>query len=251
MAAQIITDLRALRRALEGGAQVEKILHLAGRAYPKVLYALSRKHHIPIQQVPEKALPPKATWAAYLSPIRTYAVEEALRFELKGLALALIGITDVRNVGGILRSAAAFGAEWVLWPTQRSAPLSDNALWLASAGALHHLRIVRSHKPYTDLRKLAERGWQLIAATKPSPSATPLLAHTWTTPGVLMLGSEDRGLPEAYLNLAPFHLTIPHVSTIESLNVSCAAAVLLWDYYARTRLAPEIPQNPNQPTRLP
>ncbi len=233
MATEIITDLRALRRALEGGAQVEKILHLAGQPYPKALYALIRRHGIPIQQVPAKALPQKATWVAYLSPIRTYQIEAALRFPVAGLALALIGITDLRNAGGILRSAAAFGVEWILWPTQRSVPLSSDALWLASAGALSQLRIVRSPKPHTDLQRLAKRGWQLLATTKASPQATPLPAHHWSQPSILLLGSEERGLPESYLQLAPIHLTIPHSPTIESLNVSCAAAILLWDYYRR------------------
>jgi 23S rRNA (guanosine2251-2'-O)-methyltransferase len=229
---EVITDLRALRRALEGGVTIERIVCPAGRPYPPALYRLIRRYNLRVQQVPPAALPKGASWgAAYVSPIPFGQVEELLKKPIEGLLVALVGITDVRNVGAIIRSAVAFSARGLLWPTEKTASPANPKLWRSSAGMLTHLPIFRSHRLYTDLRRLAQAGWTLIATTKPSPTAVPLSEWTWPPAAILLLGREDKGLPNEYLSLASVHLSIPHAPALDSLNVSSAAAILLWHHY--------------------
>jgi len=106
---ELITDLRALRRALEGGIAIDRVVCPAGKPYLPALYQLVRRYNLRVQQVPPSALPKGATWgAAYVSPVPFRSVEELLAGPVEGLLVALVGITDVRNVGAIVRSAAAF-----------------------------------------------------------------------------------------------------------------------------------------------
>jgi 23S rRNA (guanosine2251-2'-O)-methyltransferase len=168
---------------------------------------------------------------AYLSPIPFVSVEAFLSAPAQGLMVALIGLTDVRNVGAILRSGAAFGVKAILWPTSKSVSPSNDELWRSSAGALRQLTIVRSQRPHSDIQRLAEHGWRLVATTRATPQATPLHHWSWNCPSLLLLGNEEKGLPAAYMNLTPFHLTIPHDPRMESLNVSAAAAIFFWHYY--------------------
>ena len=229
---EIITDLRALRRALESGVTIEKVVCPAGRPYAPALYRLIRRYGLRVQQVPLAALPQGATWgAAYVSPFSFRKVEELLQGPVEGLLVALVGITDIRNVGAIIRSAVAFEAKGILWPAEKVASPSNPALWRSSAGTLPKIPIFRSQKLYTDLQRLARAGWTLIATTRPSPTAIPLSEWSWPPAGILLLGSEEKGLPREYLSMASIHLTIPHASAVESLNVGSAAAILLWDYY--------------------
>ncbi len=231
---EVITDLRALRRALESGVTIERVVCPAGRPYHSGLYRLIRRYRLRVQQVPLAALPKGATWgAAYISPIPLQEVQELLMRPAQGLLVALVGITDVRNAGAIIRSAAAFEAKGLLWPAEKTVSPANAELWRSSAGALAHLSIFRSHRLYTDLYKLAELGWMLIATTRASPTAIPLPEWNWPPAAILLLGSEDKGLPREYLALASLHLTIPHAPTIQSLNVGSAAAILLWDYYQK------------------
>ncbi len=229
---EIITDLRALRRALESGVTIEKIVCPAGRPYAPALYRLIRRYRLRVQQVPLAALPRGATWgAAYVSPIPFRSVEDLLGEPAEGLLVALVGITDIRNVGAIIRSAVAFEAKGILWPAEKVASPANPELWRSSAGTLPKIPIFRSQKLYSDLQRLARAGWPLVATTKPSPTSVSLLEWTWPSASILLLGSEERGLPREYLSLASTHLAIPHASTVESLNVGSAAAILLWHHY--------------------
>lgn len=229
----ILTDIRALRRALESGASVEKVVWRQGTAPPAPLWQLVRQHRLPFQQVPPTQLPHHSSWAAYLSPLPLYSLESWLEEPPAGIALALLGITDPHNVGAILRSAAAFGVKWVLLKAEKSPLLSNEALWRSSAGSLPHLRIVRTSSAHQALTHLQERGWTLAATTPPTPHALPYHRWNWHQPTLLLLGSEDKGLPPEYLRSCSLHLTIPHEPCVQSLNVSVAAAILLAESYAR------------------
>ncbi len=233
---EVITDLRALRRALESGVTIEKVVCPAGRPYVPALYQLIRRYQLRVQQVPLSALPKGATWgAAYVSPLSFRRVDELLSGPVEGLLVALVGITDVRNVGAIVRNAVAFEVRGLLWPTEKVTAPSNPEIWRSSAGTLPKIPIFRTARLHTDLQRLAEAGWSLIATTKPSPRAIPLSEWRWPPATILLLGSEDKGLPEAYLSLAPIHLTIPHASTVESLNAGSAASILLWHHYQQQR----------------
>lgn len=233
----LITDLRALRRALEGGASVEKVVWRQGEAPPPGLWALVRRYHLPVQQVPAPALPSRSSWAAYLSPIKLYKLEECLLEEPQGVAIALVGISDVRNIGAIIRTAVAFGVRWMLLRARGMPLLSEEGIWRASAGALTHLRIIRTERLFQVLQQLKAQGWFLLATVPPHEGiATSYLEWDWQKPSLLLIGQEDQGLPPAYQQLCNRVITIPHELSVESLNVSVATGIILgWAYICHRR----------------
>lgn len=202
---------------------------------PPALWAWIKRYGWAFQQVPPAQLPPAASWCAYLSPVRLYALEEWLTHPPQGVAIALLGLTDPRNVGAILRSAAAFAVQWVLLRAEGTPLLSNDALWRASAGAIPALRIVREARPLAALKALKAHGWHLVAAVPPRTSALPYKDWDWRVPTLLLFGSEEKGLPAEYLGLCESHVTIPHAPQVESLNVSVAAGILLAEAYARQK----------------
>lgn len=233
-----ITDERALRRALESGQAVEKLLYRQGTLLPPRVAQLVKAYRLPTQQVPVAALPAAQPWVAYLSPIPLYSLEAWLADTPQGVALALIGITDPRNVGAILRSAAAFEVKWVLLKAQGSPLLSSEALWRASAGALPYLHLVREKNTYAALQKLSQQGWHLVATMPPQRCSVPYWEMRWDEPTILLLGSEEKGLPPEYIKLCATCITIPHASHLDSLNVSTAAGILLAEAYRRRVTVP-------------
>ncbi|MCS7152923.1 MAG: RNA methyltransferase [Bacteroidia bacterium] len=235
MAPTVITDLRALRRALEGGASVEKVVWCRGESPPSPLWRLIKRYRIPFQQVPISVIPQGKKWAAYLSPISLFDLSTWLGEEPQGVAVGLLGVSDVRNVGAILRSAAAFGVRWVLLRAGGSPLLSSAALWRSSAGAIPHLHIVREARPYEALKQLRQKGWQLIATVPPSLGGMPYTSWGWQQPSLLLFGEEEKGLPPEYIQLCDLRLSIPHEKAVESLNVSVAAGILLSTAYMRNK----------------
>ncbi|MCX7606647.1 MAG: RNA methyltransferase [Bacteroidia bacterium] len=228
-----VTDIRALRRAIEGGSCVEKVVWRKGAPPPPSLWELIKKHRIPFQQVPSSELQPGHTWCAYLSPLSLYTAAHLLEASPSGVALALIGVTDPRNVGAICRNAAAFGVEWILLRAEGSPLLSNDALWRASAGTLPLLKIIRELRPISALKALQKKGWTLAATVSPRREAIPYWAWDWLQPSILLIGAEGEGLPSDYERICQVHLTIPHKREVESLNVSSATALFLAEYYRR------------------
>lgn len=230
----VVFDIRALRRALEGGVSVEKVLLQQGQAPPRELWRLIKQHKLAFQQVPPAQLPKGRVWVAYLSPLPLYALDICLDELPQGVALALVGITDPHNVGAIGRSAAAFGVKWVFLRSEGTPLLSNDTIWRSSAGALPHLQFVRTAHLLESLRALRAEGWQVVGTVRPTtPGALPYRDWNWEKPTLILLGSEEKGLPPEYLAECQALLTIPHTSRVESLNVSAAAAILLAEAYGQ------------------
>ncbi|MCX7652090.1 MAG: RNA methyltransferase [Bacteroidia bacterium] len=245
MEAQIITDLRSLRRAVEGGASVEKIVWRQGTTPPPELWRLIRRFQLPFQQVPASALPLRREWLAYVSPVSLHSLDEWLAEVPDGVGVALVGITDARNVGAIFRSAAAFGVKWTLIRSEGSPLLSTEGIWRASAGTLTRLSIVKTKKTSEALKQLRRRGWSLLATRPWASSAMAYWEWDWRKPTILLFGEEEKGLPQEYIQLCDAQVCIPHESTVESLNVSVAAGILLSAAYLARRASIQSHNSPS------
>ncbi|THD78775.1 MAG: 23S rRNA (guanosine(2251)-2'-O)-methyltransferase RlmB [Phenylobacterium sp.] len=140
--------------------------------------------------------------------------------------LLLDQVTDPQNVGAILRSAAAFGAAGVVLQ-ERHAPRITGALAKAAAGALERIPMARVTNLSRALEELADAGWRPVGLS--GAAERPLAEVLDARPTVLVLGSEGEGLRRLVSEHCDELAKIPMPGGFESLNVSAAAAVALYE----------------------
>lgn len=155
-----------------------------------------------------------------------YADPRALLDAPDGLIVALDQIQDPRNLGAICRSAEAVGAGGVVIPTRRAASVTPVAA-KASAGAVEHLPVARVPNLADWLGFAKEAGAWVYGAE--SGAATPYASADLTGKVVLVVGSEGGGLRRRVAESCDLLVSIPIRGRVESLNVSAAAAVLLFE----------------------
>jgi tRNA G18 (ribose-2'-O)-methylase SpoU len=143
--------------------------------------------------------------------------------------LALEGVGNPDNVGGLFRVAAAFDAGGVLLDPRSGDPLYRKAI-RTSMGAALRLPFARATSWPNELMGLRERGFQIVALT-PAASATPLPAFAAASSSedrlILMVGAEGPGLTPTALDAADVHVRIPIADSVDSLNVVVAAGIAL------------------------
>ena len=142
------------------------------------------------------------------------------------LVVVFDGVTDVRNFGAIARSAECAGAHGLIAPLKNSAPVNAEAI-RSSAGALTTIPVCRVGSIRNTLRQLQTEGFQVVAATEKSRKL--LYDADFRRPTVIVMGAEDTGISKEVLKLCDEQLAIPMIGHIESLNVSAAAAVMLYE----------------------
>lgn len=203
------------------------------------LFEIARERRIPVRRAPRAELQRIAGEAnhqgviAQVAAARYASAEELLDAlaarvgtEEEPLALALDGVEDPRNLGAIIRTAECAGAHGVFVPERRAAGLTETAA-KASAGALEYVKVARATNLARLQEDLKERGvWTVGAA------AEGVMEYTewdWTQPCALFLGSEGEGLRRLLRERCDALVRIPLRGRIESLNVSVAAGVILYE----------------------
>lgn len=150
------------------------------------------------------------------------------------LIVVLERVSNADNVGGVFRNAAAFGADAVLVDPVSTDPLYRKAI-RTSMGAVLRVPFARA-EPWPDaLHELRDQGFALIALT-PAADASPLrdcIAGVSRRPVAVVLGHEGEGLSAGALEACEYHVRIPMASGIDSLNVSGAAAIALYELRLR------------------
>lgn len=142
------------------------------------------------------------------------------------LLVALDEITDVHNLGAIVRSCVALGADGLLTLRDRAAPVNA-AVVRASAGATEHARIARITNLSRTLEQLGERGFQSVGLD--ATAALDLASVDLAPPTVLVIGSEGRGLRRLVREHCSTLARIPMGGPVGSLNASVAAAIALYE----------------------
>ncbi|HEY7150457.1 MAG TPA: 23S rRNA (guanosine(2251)-2'-O)-methyltransferase RlmB [Solirubrobacterales bacterium] len=161
-------------------------------------------------------------------------VDPDVLFEPPGaVVVALDQVTDPHNLGAVCRSAEVAGASGVVIPQRRSAAVTA-AVAKASAGAVEHLAVARVPNLADWLARAKEAGAWIYGAE--ANGTTPYASADLTGRVVLVLGSEGRGLRKRVAAACDLLLTIPASGRIGSLNVSAAAAVLLFETARQRRL---------------
>jgi len=150
------------------------------------------------------------------------------------LLLLLDGITDPQNLGALVRSAEVLGAQGVIIPDAKAAPVTGSVV-KASAGATERMRIARVGNILRTMDALRERGVKVWGAAAERGEA--LATADLRGPTALVIGGEGRGLREAVARRCDALLQIPQRGLVSSLNASVAGAILLYEAM-RQRTAP-------------
>lgn len=174
-------------------------------------------------------------FALAAAPLPVPALEDVTA-GLSGVANALVvvldRVTDPGNVGAILRSAAAFGAVAVILPERHGAETTA-ALAKAASGALETVALVRVTNVSRSLETLKAAGFWCVALEARAPR---VLAEVDLTGRIaLVLGSEGAGLRRLVAETCDIHARLPIGAAIESLNVSAAAAIAMYEVVRRRR----------------
>ena len=233
-----VSGLHAVEALLRASPQRARLLLLQqGRRDARLLAlrALAEAGGVPCEVVPKGRLdrlagPAHQGALASCQPLRPTSEQEFEdRFEAwptPRLFLVLDGVNDPRNLGACLRSAAAAGVQAVLLPKRRSAPLNAAALKAAS-GAAERLTLVQVTNLARRLQWLQRRGVWLVGA---AADAQRLWTQVDLTPdSALVLGSEGAGLRRLTRQTCDATVAIPMATQENSLNVSVAAGVLLFE----------------------
>lgn len=144
----------------------------------------------------------------------------------KPLIVALDSVTDPRNLGAVVRSAAGFGAHGVLIPERRAAGMTASA-WKSSAGAAARIPVAQAVNLVRELKNYQSAGCMVVGLAADGEVSLPDLDLA-TGPLVLVVGSEGKGLSRLVAETCDVLVSIPMANQVESLNAGVAASVTLF-----------------------
>jgi 23S rRNA (guanosine2251-2'-O)-methyltransferase len=232
-----IFGIRPLIEAIQAGKEIEKVLlqkGLSGENYKEVLI-LIQEHGIPFQYVPYQKLNRLCKKnhqgvITFLSVVEYQDIANVLPMIYEKaedpFLLILDRISDVRNIGAIIRTAECAGVHAIIIPEKGSAQINADAV-KTSAGAVHRLPICRSKSLYKDLKLIKDSGIKVLACTEKADKEYTVINYTF--PLAIILGSEEDGISSDLLKMADAKAKIPLKGEILSLNVSVAAGIILYE----------------------
>jgi 23S rRNA (guanosine2251-2'-O)-methyltransferase len=239
---KIIFGINPILEILRSNPQkIRKIIVAEGRGISNEIVKLIRERHVPLQKLPRAALK-KYTQQNHQGIIAiisasSYASEEDLISILSekqdSLGLILDGIEDPRNLGAILRTAECAGVDAIFIPERRASGLTDTVA-KTSAGAIEYVKVARVKNINNLIEKLKRSGiWVIGADAKAEIDYTE---WNWTSKTALVIGSEGKGLHHLTKQRCDALVKIPVFGKIESLNVSVATAVILYEIIRQRNL---------------
>jgi 23S rRNA (guanosine2251-2'-O)-methyltransferase len=245
---ETLFGLHPILEAIESGRRaIDRILvaregggHNLGR-----LLRAAREAGIPVTHIPRDVLAKKAGRravhqgvAALVAPVAYRdpgEVCDAAARSKDGLLIVLDGIEDPRNLGAVIRTAAAVGSHGILLGTEDTVGITPAAAKTA-AGALERIGVAREPKLGKRLSTLKQLGFTVVALD--IRGATRWDAVSYRGPMVVMAGGEGRGLRRGLLDASDHRVALPVAGGVESLNVSVAVGVVLYEA-VRQRANPE------------
>lgn len=239
-----IFGIHSVIEALISGKEIEKVMIKRGVEGPNIekIAQICLEKNIPIQVVPVEKLDRSVSGRHQgviasiaqinYSPLEV-AIEGALDATPHPLVLLLDGVTDVRNFGAIARTAECAGVSLIALPAKGGAAINAESI-KSSAGALLRIPISRVPNLRTALYYLKESGFSIVAATEKGDDSIYNVALQGAI--AIVLGAEDKGISTSVLSLCDQKASIPMQGAISSLNVSAAAAVVLFEAVRQRRL---------------
>lgn len=239
-----IFGIRAVIEAIEAGKEIDKILvkkDLASDLADELL-RVARENKVVVQKVPVEKIN-RVTRKnhqgvlAFLSAVTYYRLEHLVPQLYEGgrvpFMVLLDGLTDVRNFGAIARTCDCAGVDAIVIPERGSVSVGADAV-KTSAGALHYLSVCREHSLVWAVKFLKDSGYKVYGASEKATQS--YLAPDYTSPVAIVLGSEEKGISDEILRLCDGLVAIPEYGHINSLNVSVAAGIMVYEVVRQRNL---------------
>ena len=196
---------------------------------------LAAKYLVPINKVPVEKLnnfnvSNHEGCIAQISKIQYQDLQDVISFVVeKGeapLILILDGITDIRNIGAIARSAYCFGVHAIVIPDKGVGSLNEDAI-LTSAGALEQIAICRVASLMKAVDDMHLNGIKVFASVM--EATTNVFECNFNEPAAIVMGAEDKGIYPALMKVCDEKFAIPMTGDFDSLNVSVATGIILYE----------------------
>lgn len=233
----MIYGIRAVIEAVKNEVELNRILILKGMEkdlFTELKDALAGKdfqlQFVPIEKLNKITSSNHQGVIAYKSPV-VYQNIEALADQWltegkEPCILVLDRITDVRNFGGIARTAACMGVDAILIPSKGGASVTADAM-KTSAGALNAIPVCKTDLLKDSLFYLQQSGFQLVSCTEKSKVRAE--NYSFFGPTAIIVGSEEDGISHDLLKMSDARLMIPMAGDISSLNVGVATGMILYE----------------------
>lgn len=233
----MVIGAEAITEAISNGKQLDRV-YIDTKANNKAIADIKRlaaQHNIPVNYVPAAKLNSfnvndHGGCIAQLSKVKYYGLQEMISFVIENggspLFLLLDGITDIRNIGGIARTAYCCGVQAIIIPDKGVGALNEDAL-LTSAGALERIPVCRVNSLMKAVDELHLNGIKVFASEM--KATKNIYECNFSEPCAIIMGSEEKGIYPALMKSADEKFKIPMKEDFESLNVSVATGMILYE----------------------
>jgi 23S rRNA (guanosine2251-2'-O)-methyltransferase len=241
----LITGRQPVIDAINGGLPLDRIYLDTAAKGPQIneIKKLAVRFAIPINYVPAARfngfnVTGHEGCVAQIAKVRYYDLQEVISFVVERgdspLFLLLDGITDIRNIGGLARTAYCMGVHALIIPDKGVGALNEDAV-LTSAGALEKIPVCRVNSLVKAVDELHLNGIRVYATAM---TASKDIANCdFRDPCAIVMGSEEKGVHPALMKVSDEKIRIPMQGEFESLNVSVATGMILYEVM-RQRMRP-------------
>ena len=233
----LVIGRTAVIEAMQTGKQLERIYlqtTVHGEAIDEIK-RLAEKTQTPINKVPVEKLnnfnvSNHEGCVALIAKVQYQDLQDVISFIVENgevpLFLILDGITDIRNIGGIARSAFCFGVHAIIIPDKGVGALNEDAV-LTSAGALEQIAVCRVSSLMKTVDDLHMNGIKVFASEMKATKKT--YECNFAEPCAIVMGGEEKGVYPALLKICDDQFQIPMTGDFDSLNVSVATGIVLYE----------------------
>src|SRR5215469_961700 len=232
----VLSGVHPVTEALRAGRPLDRVLIAQGAAGPRLQEIIDRARQagIPVRFEQRASLDRLAGSPAHQGVVALGTAQKYAELDTvpgTGILVVLDGVEDPHNLGAIVRTAHAAGADGVVIPERRAAGLTD-VVAKAAAGALEHLPVIRVTNINRALEDLKKRGYWIYGLDERGTEDYDNVEYN--SPAAIVLGGEGKGLHEQVRKHCDVLVRIPMSGKISSLNVSVAAGIVLFEWRRRT-----------------
>ena len=165
---------------------------------------------------------------AMISPIKYTDLDDFIETHTENASLVVLdGVEDVHNIGAIIRTCVCAGVDGIMIPSRRNSPITS-VVEKTSAGAVNHIPIIKVNSLSSSIQKLQKHNWWVIATDADSKDTCYDINYSDMN-YVIIMGAEHAGVSKSLLKMSDYKVKIPMLKDFNSLNVSAATAIIVFE----------------------